>query len=214
MPATANRCHGSQNQAMCHMFCKSLSVARTVGVGHGDGNNRQQAEKARVNKDQGARCEPCCGERLRSQRRDHQRVDHTHQRAGNKADNDRDRQPENGWNLQEDGARTKARRDDCGAHRGLRFEFPGPAIYCCSNARKTRKCTLSARLCSMDDWDQIRTAAQVARLGTVSAAAETLGVHRATVTRHIDSLGSGARRQALPASCAGLFADRTGQGAA
>ena len=40
----------------------------------------------------------------------------------------------------------------------------------------------------MDDWDQIRTAAQVARLGTVSAAAETLGVHRATVTRHIDSL--------------------------
>ncbi len=40
----------------------------------------------------------------------------------------------------------------------------------------------------MDDWNEIRTAAAVARLGTISAAAEVLGVHRATVTRHIDAL--------------------------
>ena len=40
----------------------------------------------------------------------------------------------------------------------------------------------------MKNWDEIRTAAQVARLGTISAAAEALGVHRATVTRHVDSL--------------------------
>lgn len=40
----------------------------------------------------------------------------------------------------------------------------------------------------MTDWNEIRTAATVARLGTVSAAAETLSVHRATVTRHIDQL--------------------------
>ena len=40
----------------------------------------------------------------------------------------------------------------------------------------------------MRNWDEIRTAAQVARLGTISAAAEALGVHRATVTRHIDAL--------------------------
>jgi DNA-binding transcriptional LysR family regulator len=40
----------------------------------------------------------------------------------------------------------------------------------------------------MENWDEIRTAYQVARLGTVSAAAEFLGVHRATVIRHIDSL--------------------------
>ena len=40
----------------------------------------------------------------------------------------------------------------------------------------------------MENWDEIRTAAHVARLGTISAAAEALGVHRATVTRHIDSL--------------------------
>ncbi|MBP1805835.1 LysR family transcriptional regulator [Rubellimicrobium aerolatum] len=47
----------------------------------------------------------------------------------------------------------------------------------------------------MTSWDEIRTAFQVARLGTVSAAAEALGVHHATVIRHVDALESrlGAR---------------------
>ncbi len=40
----------------------------------------------------------------------------------------------------------------------------------------------------MDNWDEIRTAYQVARKGTVSGAAEQLGVHHATVIRHIDAL--------------------------
>ncbi|MEM7155656.1 MAG: LysR family transcriptional regulator [Myxococcota bacterium] len=40
----------------------------------------------------------------------------------------------------------------------------------------------------MDRWNQVRTAFAVARLGTVSAAAEELGIHRATVIRHIDAL--------------------------
>lgn len=40
----------------------------------------------------------------------------------------------------------------------------------------------------MDHWNEIRTAYHVVRLGTVSAAAEALGVHRATVIRHIDAL--------------------------
>lgn len=40
----------------------------------------------------------------------------------------------------------------------------------------------------MDSWNEIRTAYQVARLGTISAAAENLGVHRSTVIRHIDAL--------------------------
>ncbi|MEO1637893.1 MAG: LysR family transcriptional regulator [Pseudomonadota bacterium] len=40
----------------------------------------------------------------------------------------------------------------------------------------------------MDNWDEIRTAFQVARNGTVSGAAEALGVHHATVIRHIDAL--------------------------
>ena len=41
---------------------------------------------------------------------------------------------------------------------------------------------------SFQNWDEIRTAFQVARLGTVSGAAEALGVHHATVIRHIDAL--------------------------
>lgn len=40
----------------------------------------------------------------------------------------------------------------------------------------------------MDNWDEIRTAYQVARRGTVSGAADELGVHHATVIRHIDAL--------------------------
>ncbi len=42
----------------------------------------------------------------------------------------------------------------------------------------------------MENWNEIRTAAQVARSGTISAAADVLGVHRATVNRHIDALES------------------------
>jgi DNA-binding transcriptional LysR family regulator len=42
----------------------------------------------------------------------------------------------------------------------------------------------------MDNWDEVRTAYQVARLGTVSGAAEVLGVHHATVIRHVDALES------------------------
>lgn len=41
---------------------------------------------------------------------------------------------------------------------------------------------------SFETWDEIRTAWQVARLGTVSGAADVLGVHHATVIRHIDAL--------------------------
>ena len=40
----------------------------------------------------------------------------------------------------------------------------------------------------MDNWNEIRTAAYVARIGQVSGAAEVLGIHRATVHRHIDAL--------------------------
>lgn len=40
----------------------------------------------------------------------------------------------------------------------------------------------------MQNWDEFKTAFHVARLGTVSAAAEVLGVHHSTVIRHIDSL--------------------------
>ncbi len=41
---------------------------------------------------------------------------------------------------------------------------------------------------SLAPWDELRTALQVARAGTVSGAAQALGVHHATVIRHIDAL--------------------------
>ena len=40
----------------------------------------------------------------------------------------------------------------------------------------------------MENWDEVRTAFQVARIGTVSGAAEVLGVHHATVIRHVDAI--------------------------
>lgn len=40
----------------------------------------------------------------------------------------------------------------------------------------------------MEKWTEIRTAYTVAKLGTVSAASEALGLHRATIMRQIDAL--------------------------
>ncbi len=40
----------------------------------------------------------------------------------------------------------------------------------------------------MENWDEVRTAFHVARMGTVSGAAGVLGVHHATVIRHIDAI--------------------------
>ncbi len=39
-----------------------------------------------------------------------------------------------------------------------------------------------------DNWEEYRTAFQVARAGSASAAAQALGVHHATVIRHVDAL--------------------------
>lgn len=47
---------------------------------------------------------------------------------------------------------------------------------------------INAQEYALDNWDEIRTAYHVARLGTVSGAADVLGVHHATVIRHIDAL--------------------------
>ena len=57
----------------------------------------------------------------------------------------------------------------------------------------------------MDNWDEIRTAYHVARVGTVSGAAERLGVHHATVIRHIDALEERLqrRRSGLPPGIVG-----------
>ena len=39
-----------------------------------------------------------------------------------------------------------------------------------------------------NNWNEIRTAYKLAKLGTISATSKALGVHRSTVTRHIDTL--------------------------
>jgi len=64
-------------------------------------------------------------------------------------------------------------------------------MHCNIDVRKERISAYSVRkkgIESMDKWAELRTAYQVARLGTVSAAANALGFHRATVNRHIDVL--------------------------
>jgi DNA-binding transcriptional LysR family regulator len=64
----------------------------------------------------------------------------------------------------------------------------------CHAAKKQHRYQFAHLMCeymtsfTMDKWTEIKTAYQVARLGTVSAAADILGVHRATVIRHIDTL--------------------------
>ncbi|TCL08043.1 LysR family transcriptional regulator [Shimia isoporae] len=63
----------------------------------------------------------------------------------------------------------------------------------------------------MDNWDEIRTAYQVARLGTVSGAADVLGVHHATVIRHIDSLESKLGLKLFQRHARGYTATEAGQ---
>ncbi|NOZ31575.1 MAG: LysR family transcriptional regulator [Alphaproteobacteria bacterium] len=47
---------------------------------------------------------------------------------------------------------------------------------------------MSEQSVHLDNWNEVHTAYHVARLGTLSAAAKFLGVHHATVIRHIDTL--------------------------
>ncbi|MBE3636901.1 LysR family transcriptional regulator [Mangrovicoccus algicola] len=63
----------------------------------------------------------------------------------------------------------------------------------------------------MDAWDEIRTAYHVARLGTVSGAAEVLGVHHATVIRHIDALEKRLGTKLFQRHARGYTATEAGQ---
>src|SRR6056297_3102237 len=69
-------------------------------------------------------------------------------------------------------------RDRGGLHRGAPRRILCE-IYCARRGAGDR---------AMENWDEVRTAFHVARVGTVSGAAEVLGVHHATVIRHIDAL--------------------------
>ena len=64
---------------------------------------------------------------------------------------------------------------------------------------------------SVETWDEIRTAYHVARLGTVSGAAEVLGVHHATVIRHIDALEQRLGTKLFQRHARGYTATEAGQ---
>ena len=64
---------------------------------------------------------------------------------------------------------------------------------------------------AFDDWDEVRTAYHVARLGTVSAAADVLGVHHATVIRHIDALEGRLGAKLFQRHARGYTATEAGQ---
>lgn len=63
----------------------------------------------------------------------------------------------------------------------------------------------------MDNWDEIKTAFQVARTGTVSGAADVLGVHHATVIRHIDALEGRLGTKLFQRHARGYTATEAGQ---
>jgi DNA-binding transcriptional LysR family regulator len=63
----------------------------------------------------------------------------------------------------------------------------------------------------MKNCTEIRTAYQVARLGTISAAADDLGIHRATVIRHNDALESALGAKLFQRHSRGYTATEVGE---
>lgn len=63
----------------------------------------------------------------------------------------------------------------------------------------------------MNNWDEVRTAYQVARIGTVSGAADVLGVHHATVIRHVDALEARLGVKLFQRHARGYTATESGQ---
>ncbi|MCV6825446.1 MULTISPECIES: LysR family transcriptional regulator [Halocynthiibacter] len=61
------------------------------------------------------------------------------------------------------------------------------------------------------NWDEVKTAFQVARVGTVSGAAEVLGVHHATVIRHIDALEAELKTKLFQRHARGYTPTEAGQ---
>ena len=64
---------------------------------------------------------------------------------------------------------------------------------------------------TFETWDEIRTAYHVARLGNVSGAAEALGVHHATVIRHVDALEARLGAKLFQRHARGYTATEAGQ---
>ncbi len=63
----------------------------------------------------------------------------------------------------------------------------------------------------MQFWTELRTALMLARHGTVSGAADALGVHRATVNRHIDTLEGAFQTKLFQRHARGYTLTESGQ---
>ncbi len=63
----------------------------------------------------------------------------------------------------------------------------------------------------MQHWTELRTAMVLARLGTVSAAADALFVHRATVSRHVDTLEAAFQTKLFQRHARGYTLTESGQ---
>ena len=63
----------------------------------------------------------------------------------------------------------------------------------------------------MQYWTELRTALMLARHGSVSAAAEALGVHRATVNRHVDTLEGAFQTRLFQRHARGYALTESGQ---
>ena len=63
----------------------------------------------------------------------------------------------------------------------------------------------------MENWDEVRTAFQVAKHGTVSGAADALGVHHATVIRHVDALEARLKVKLFQRHARGYTATEAGE---
>lgn len=63
----------------------------------------------------------------------------------------------------------------------------------------------------MQHWIELRTALMLARQGTVSGAADVLGVHRATVNRHIDTLEGAFQTKLFQRHARGYTLTESGQ---
>lgn len=94
---------------------------------------------------------------------------------------------------------------------GRRLGGPTPALELRGASGESGRVDASAGWDLVENWDEIRTAYQVARLGTVSGAAEVLGVHHATVIRHIDALEARLGAKLFQRHARGYTATEAGQ---
>ena len=83
---------------------------------------------------------------------------------------------------------------------------------CCKHLERLYQATLTTRETrNMKGWNEIKTVLTVMKFGTVSGAAKQLGVHRATVLRHVDTLESELKAKLFVRHANGYLPTDTGK---